>query len=165
LTYEPGTSIEALPSAALVDLFERGDLSDWQPVLAAIARDSKGALARRVMELMDRFPMYGTAPLIRAWIDRVRAASRWVEQPAETAELRDLRRRMGLTQTELAARLDMSQSDLSKLERRKDVRLSTLESYVEGLGGHLMVVASLPEAVVRVRLAKEPSGSRSATGS
>ena len=47
---------------------------------------------------------------------------------------------MGLTQVELAKRIGMSQSDLSKLERRQDVRLSTLRAYAGGLGGCLRIV-------------------------
>ncbi|HRA21822.1 MAG TPA: helix-turn-helix transcriptional regulator [Anaerolineae bacterium] len=46
----------------------------------------------------------------------------------------DLRRQVGLSQAALAARIGMSQSDLSKAERRSDWRVSTLEAIVEGLG-------------------------------
>ncbi|MBK8538845.1 MAG: helix-turn-helix transcriptional regulator [Ardenticatenia bacterium] len=48
--------------------------------------------------------------------------------------LGDLRRQVGLSQAALAARIGMSQSDLSKAERRSDWRVSTLEAIVEGLG-------------------------------
>ena len=51
-----------------------------------------------------------------------------------------LRRERGLTQVELADRLEMSQSDLSKLERRRDVRPSTLRAYAEALGGSLRIL-------------------------
>ncbi len=40
----------------------------------------------------------------------------------------------GDTLAALAARIGMSQSDLSKAERRSDWRVSTLEAIVEGLG-------------------------------
>ncbi len=40
----------------------------------------------------------------------------------------------GDTLSALAARIGMSQSDLSKAERRSDWRVSTLEAIVEGLG-------------------------------
>ena len=149
LDYPPDTPVEELPSAALVDLLERGDLSDWRPVVVAIARDPYGDLADRVLELVDRFPMYGTSPLLRAWIERARASAR----PPELAlPLAILRRHVGLTQTQLARRVGMTQSDLSKFERRRDVRLSTLRNYVEALGGRLSVVAELPGTLVEVTL-------------
>jgi len=147
--------VEELPSAALVDLFERGDLSDWQPILAAIRARPGGALAERVMVLVDRFPMYGTSPVLRAWIDRMRAAARWAIRPGPVGNLKTLRKRRGLTQTRLAQRMGMSQSDLSKLEHRADVRLSTLRSFVEALDGHLTLIAALPDASLRISIAKD----------
>ena len=144
LDYAPDTVVGELPSAAIVDLFERGDLADWQPVLASITRDPDGAFARRVPRLVDRFPMYGTSPLIRTWIDRAQAATRLAGLVGDAVPLKHLRLRRGLTQTKLAERMDMSQSDLSKLERRQDVRLSTLRSYVEALDGRLTLIAALP---------------------
>ena len=47
----------------------------------------------------------------------------------------------GVTQVELATRLDRSQGNVSELERRADVYLSTLREYVEALGGELEVNA------------------------
>jgi len=46
-----------------------------------------------------------------------------------------------VTQVELAARLDRSQGNISELERRSDVYLSSLREYVEALGGELEVSA------------------------
>ena len=57
----------------------------------------------------------------------------------EPTDLATLRRKKGLTQAELAKRIGMSQSDLSKFERRGDVRLSTLRAYVAALGGDLVL--------------------------
>ena len=37
--------------------------------------------------------------------------------------------------------LSISQSAVSQLERGEDIKLSTLRSYVQGLGAHLRVVA------------------------
>lgn len=53
----------------------------------------------------------------------------------------ELRRRAALSQVELAARLNVSQSAVSQLERSTDPKLSTVRDYVEGLGGHLQLVA------------------------
>ncbi|MGB6001942.1 MAG: helix-turn-helix transcriptional regulator, partial [Thermoanaerobaculia bacterium] len=62
-----------------------------------------------------------------------------------------LRRELGLTQVELAGRLGMSQSDLSKLERRRDVRVSTLNAYTGGLGGRLRILFEIGGKLVEIR--------------
>ncbi|MFH1446357.1 MAG: helix-turn-helix domain-containing protein [Chloroflexota bacterium] len=46
---------------------------------------------------------------------------------------------MKFTQVALASRMNISQSDLSKLERRQDIRLSTLKAYVKALGGNFEI--------------------------
>ena len=140
LQYADGTPVDELPTAAIVDLLERGDLDGWRPIAAAIARDPFGTLARKVVCLLDAFPMYGTSPLWRSWIERCRAREEGRNESTPPETLSTLRRQMGFTQVELAGRLGMSQSDLSKLERRSDVRLSTLRNYAEALGGTLRVV-------------------------
>jgi transcriptional regulator with XRE-family HTH domain len=52
------------------------------------------------------------------------------------AEMVARRRALGLTQTEVAARMGTSQSAVARLEARAlpDVRLSTLERYAEAVG-------------------------------
>lgn len=135
-----GTPTEELPSAGIVDLLERGDLDDWRPLAVAVARDPFGPFAARVAGLLDAFPMYGTSPLWRAYLDRCRAREEGRRTPRRTATLAALRRQAGLTQTELAGRLGISQSDLSKLERRQDPRVSTLGKYAAALGVDLRIV-------------------------
>jgi DNA-binding XRE family transcriptional regulator len=56
-------------------------------------------------------------------------------------DLRALREASGLTQGELAQRVEITQSQLSKMERREDHRISTLRRYVEALGGSLEICA------------------------
>jgi predicted transcriptional regulator len=52
---------------------------------------------------------------------------------------RALRDKLGIPREELAARIKVSQSQLSRLERRRDSRLSTIRRYVEG--GELEITA------------------------
>lgn len=59
--------------------------------------------------------------------------------------LADLRESRGFTQAELAATLGVSQPNVSKLEGKDDIRLSTLGGYVAALGGHLEVRAVFPD--------------------
>jgi len=53
--------------------------------------------------------------------------------------LSEIRKQLGVTQEELAGRLGMKQASLSKLERRPDVRLSTLKRVASALGGSMEV--------------------------
>jgi hypothetical protein len=46
----------------------------------------------------------------------------------------------------------MSQSDFSKLERRRDVRLSTLRAWVAALGGRLRLLFELDDEEIEIRL-------------
>jgi predicted transcriptional regulator len=64
-----------------------------------------------------------------------------VEQEPLEMDLRALREAAGLTQEELAQRVAITQSQLSKLERREDHRISTVRRYVAALGGELEIVA------------------------
>jgi transcriptional regulator with XRE-family HTH domain len=51
---------------------------------------------------------------------------------------------MRLTQAELARRLGVRQDTISRAEQRADMLLSTLQSYVEAMGGPLALVAEFP---------------------
>jgi transcriptional regulator with XRE-family HTH domain len=58
--------------------------------------------------------------------------------------LAELRGRAGVTQVDLAARLGVSQSRISRIEDEPDIRVSTIASYVAALGGTLRFTATLP---------------------
>lgn len=55
--------------------------------------------------------------------------------------LYELRRALEISQEDLAAKLDISQSAISQLERAGDLRLSTLRRYLEKLGARLELTA------------------------
>ena len=63
---------------------------------------------------------------------------------AEEASLRELRRAHKLTQAKIAETLGIGQDQVSRLEQRSDLLLSTLRGYVEALGGRLTIVAEFP---------------------
>jgi len=73
-----------------------------------------------------------------------------IEQELLEMDLRALREAAGLTQEELAQRVAVTQSQLSKLERREDYRLSTLRRYVTALGGQLEIVAVVDGKRIRL---------------
>ena len=58
------------------------------------------------------------------------------------ATLAQVRRAVGLTQTQMAEMLSMTQGDISKLERRNNLHLATLSRFIEATGGHLRIVAT-----------------------
>ena len=61
----------------------------------------------------------------------------------KAAMLGELRRRLDLTQAVVADRLDVTQENISQIERGEaDVRLSTLSRYIEALGGRLEIRAA-----------------------
>jgi DNA-binding transcriptional regulator YiaG len=87
---------------------------------------------------------------IKAWSDiraqrftaeELRKIDQEVEGELLEMDLRALREAMGLTQGELAQRIEITQSQLSKMERRDDHRISTLRRYVQALGGSLEICA------------------------
>lgn len=65
-------------------------------------------------------------------------------------DLAALRGMLDVTQDELATRLSISQSNVSRLERRQDLLLSTLREVVGALGGELRVSAVFPELTVEL---------------
>ena len=81
---------------------------------------------------------------------RQHALSRKTLPEEETlAQIRRLRKR---TQDEVAIRLSTRQSEISRFERRRDARVSSLAAYVAALGGQLDLVARFPGQHVRIRL-------------
>lgn len=55
--------------------------------------------------------------------------------------LYNLRQAAGITQTELAESLNISQSAISQLEQGRDVKISTLAAYINALGAELEITA------------------------
>jgi DNA-binding XRE family transcriptional regulator len=64
---------------------------------------------------------------------------------AEEMNLREVRRLRKLTQARLSKKLKIGQEGVSRIEKRTDLYISTLRSYVEGVGGKLKLVVELPD--------------------
>ncbi len=77
-------------------------------------------------------------------------ASAIAEHRAEMAEadrrcamdLAAVRHAFDLTQAELAERLGVSQANVAQIEKRSDLLVSTLRSYLAALGGEVRIVVS-----------------------
>ena len=74
---------------------------------------------------------------------------------SEAATLEQLRVALGVSQEELAHLLDVQQPAISKLERRSDMRVSTLRDLVEALGGELKLAAKFKNRTVDLSIAAE----------
>ena len=75
---------------------------------------------------------------------RARVEARAQELIEEELTLRDLRQAQQLTQERLAELLGVEQENVSRIERRADLLLSTLASYVAAMGGKLRLIAEFP---------------------
>ncbi len=138
-----GLDPEKLPLDALDDILDRGDFDDWRILAAAVRRQPHGRLADALLALCGAHEMYGVSRLWPAFIKKMR------EGPAPTAgrigaslaSLASVRQGLGRSQAAVGAALGISQSDVSKLERRHDLRVSSLQRYIAALGGELQLTA------------------------
>jgi transcriptional regulator with XRE-family HTH domain len=69
--------------------------------------------------------------------------------------LQDLRKGRNFTQKQMAKRLGISQSALSKMEHQQDMNVSTLMRIVRALGGELKLVAQFPDIEVVINQFKK----------
>jgi transcriptional regulator with XRE-family HTH domain len=76
---------------------------------------------------------------------RRRIEERAAEMIAEELSLREVRRLRKFTQARLSKKLKIGQEGVSRIEKRSDLYISTLRSYVEGVGGRLKLVVELPD--------------------
>jgi len=74
-----------------------------------------------------------------------------VQKTIAMMALDELRHARQLTQAGLAGTLGVDQGSISKLERRTDMYISTLRSYIEAMGCNLLITASFPEGEVRIK--------------
>jgi DNA-binding transcriptional regulator YiaG len=68
----------------------------------------------------------------------------------EEMPLDELREARELTQEQLARVLRVNQAAVSKMERRTDMYLSTLQGIIKAMGGQLEIRAIFPDGVVLI---------------
>lgn len=76
---------------------------------------------------------------------RAQVEARTKELIAEELSLRALRKAMGKTQQAMALTLGIGQANVSQLEQRSDMLISTLNDYLKPLGGKLRLVAEFKD--------------------
>ena len=83
------------------------------------------------------------AQLLEEWQDTHRL------RPTSLAQIRQL---TGTAQSQLAAALSLNQPAISRFEKRNDVKLSTLNAYLEAMGGRLEMRAHFDDLDVSIAL-------------
>ncbi len=63
---------------------------------------------------------------------------------AEEMTMRELRKAHQITQVEMAKKLGVKQEQVSRIEKRTDMHISTLKRAIEAMGGQLDLIARFP---------------------
>jgi hypothetical protein len=95
--------------------------------------------ARKFRELLEAMPTERQRRIEKRFQDRLAAMP-----------LDQLRKSQQMTQLQLADVLGVNQGEVSKIEHRSDICLSTLAGYVEAMGGRLEIRAVLNDREVRI---------------
>ncbi|MDO8954618.1 MAG: helix-turn-helix transcriptional regulator [Gammaproteobacteria bacterium] len=69
--------------------------------------------------------------------------------------LQELRQAKNMSQERLAEILDTKQSNISRIEKRTDMYISTLRSYIQAMGGELQITAHFPEGNININQFQE----------
>lgn len=72
-------------------------------------------------------------------------ASKKTAQLIAAMPLQKLRQSRQISQEHLATSLATKQANISRLERRADMYISTLRHYIHAMGGELKIIAHFPE--------------------
>jgi DNA-binding XRE family transcriptional regulator len=81
---------------------------------------------------------------------RARVSARAAELIGQEMALQHLRKARSLTQETLGLALGVGQDSISRLEKRSDMLISTLQSYIDAMGGSLKLIAEFPDGVVNL---------------
>jgi DNA-binding transcriptional regulator YiaG len=91
----------------------------------------------------------------------------YVRSLVAAVTLNQLREARNLTQANLAIILGVNQGSVSKMEKRADMYVSTLRSFIQAMGGQLQIKAVFPEGEVQIEqfesVAVSPQNSRQET--
>jgi transcriptional regulator with XRE-family HTH domain len=77
------------------------------------------------------------------------------EELMSAMPLYELRQARLLSQEQLAQLLNIRQPNISKLEKRTDMYISTLRSFIKAMGGELDIIARFPEGDVKIEQFKD----------
>lgn len=132
--------LDTWPAEAIEILVDRGNLSDWRRLAAALAQDPWGPLARTVEEIIALDCHYGVDRILGRVLHRERQRCTLVGRRRYADHLRGLRRSAGMSMRELAAAAGTSAARISDYENARvapttDV-LARLEDVLERRGAN-----------------------------
>ena len=136
LTVTPDDPVEEWGFEGLLAAVNRGDISDWRRIVAAVHRDPWGEVAETLEEVLASAEDLGAA-------ETVRAAVALARERAETAERREVAETLG----SYVVRSGMNQQQFA---RRIGTSASRLSTYLSGK------VSPSAALVVRARRVSEP---------
>jgi predicted XRE-type DNA-binding protein len=96
-------------------------------------------MAKKFSELRSRMPVDAQ--------ERARARADAILAELKLAELRQAR---GFSQQEIADAMQIQQPSVARMEKRKDIYLSTLRSHIEAMGGELELIARFSDGAVKI---------------
>jgi len=94
---------------------------------------------RKFRELVQKMPA-----------ERQQRIANRVRESLASMPLDEIRKARQMTQAKLAETLGVNQGEISKIEHRTDIYISTLAGYVEALGGKLEIRAVFPDREMRI---------------
>ena len=109
----PTDPVSEWPQEAIQTALERGGLSDWRRLAAAIQAEPWGPVARRMEEVLTYSRPNGVAVAFERAIGQSRDDTETAEREAVAAEIHGLLAQSNLSQAEFASRLGTSASRLS----------------------------------------------------
>ncbi len=84
---------------------------------------------------------------------RLTRAQKRADVILQRMSLDELRKDRKMTQGKLAAAMQVEQSEISRIEKRTELKLGTLRDYIGALGGHIEVRAVFPDKNVELTIA------------
>jgi predicted XRE-type DNA-binding protein len=94
---------------------------------------------RKFRELLDAMPL-----------ERQHRIEGHLQESLAAMPLDQLRKAQEMTQLQVAEILGVHQGEVSKIEHRSDICISTLKEYVEAMGGRLEIRAVFQDREVRI---------------
>jgi len=82
-------------------------------------------------------------------------AEEQTRQLMQEMPLQELRQARKMSQEQMAKNLHTRQSNVSRIEKRTDMYISTLRSVIKAMGGDLEIVARFPDGDVRINQFEE----------
>src|SRR6266568_515022 len=82
-------------------------------------------------------------------------AEEQTRQLMQEMPLQELRQARKMSQEQMAKNLHTKQSNVSRIEKRTDMYISTLRNVIKAMGGDLEIVAHFPDGNVRINQFEE----------